>query len=204
MYSFKQFINEQQGKEAFFTFGRMNPPTVGHGKLVDVLARKAGRNPFFVYLSHSQDPKKNPLTYDQKIKHVRKMFPKHTKNIILDKKVKNVFDIAGSLHAKGFDKVTMVVGADRISEFETLLNKYNGVKARHGFYDFKQINVVSAGDRDPDAEGVEGMSASKQRANVSKGDFDTFKKGVSVSMSATDTKKLFDDLRAGMGMSKVK
>jgi hypothetical protein len=78
-------------------------------------------------------------------------------------------DIATNLHNKGFSKITMVVGADRISEFDTLLNKYNGVKARHGFYDFKEIAVISAGDRDPDAEGVAGMSASKQRANVAGG-----------------------------------
>jgi len=204
MYSFKQFIIEQKNEEAFFTFGRMNPPTVGHGKLVSVLASKAGRNPFFVYLSHSQDAKKNPLTYDQKVKHVRKMFPKHSKNIILDKQVKNAMDIATNLHNKGFSKITMVVGADRISEFDTLLNKYNGVKARHGFYDFKEIAVISAGDRDPDAEGVAGMSASKQRANVAGGDFDTFSKGVPNTMTKSDTKKLFDDLRSGMNLSKSK
>jgi len=203
MYSFKQFIREQKSKEAFFTFGRMNPPTVGHGKLMSVLASKAGRNPYYVYLSHSQDPKKNPLTYKQKVTHVRKMFPQHSRNVILDTKVKNVMDIASFLHAKGYEKITMVVGADRITEFKTLLSKYNGVKARHGFYDFEEINIVSAGDRDPDAEGVEGMSASKQRANVANGDLETFSKGVPTTMSPANTKKLFDDIRSGMKMSKV-
>lgn len=203
MFSFKQFIKEQNSKEAFFTFGRMNPPTVGHGKLMSVLASKAGRNPYYVYLSHSQDPKKNPLTYKQKVTHVRKMFPQHSRNVILDTKVKNVMDIASFLHTKGFEKITMVVGADRITEFKTLLSKYNGVKARHGFYDFEEINIVSAGDRDPDAEGVEGMSASKQRANVAAGDLETFSKGVPTTMSPANTKKLFDDIRSGMKMSKV-
>ena len=201
--SFKQFLVEEN-KEAFFTFGRMNPPTIGHGKLMSVLATKAGRNPYYVYLSQSSDPKKNPLSYEQKIKHVRKMFPKHARNVILDKKVRNTFDIAVALHNQGFNRITMVVGADRITEFQALLNKYNGTKARHGFYNFEKINVVSAGDRDPDAEGVEGMSASKQRANVANNDFTTFSQGVPSSMSDRDAKRLFNDLRAGMGLKETK
>lgn len=200
MKSFKGFIKEQKEKEAFFTFGRMNPPTVGHGKLMDVLSSKSGNSSYYIYLSHSQDAKKNPLTYEQKVGHAKKMFPKHAKSIILDKKVKTVFDIANSLYSKGFERVTMVVGQDRISEFKTLLNNYNGVKARHGFYDFKEINIVSAGERDPDAEGVEGMSASKQRANVANNDFDTFLKGVPSTMSKPNVKRLFDDLKRGMGV----
>jgi len=201
--SFKQFLVEEN-KEAFFTFGRMNPPTIGHGKLMSVLGTKAGRNPYYVYLSQSSDPKKNPLSYEQKIKHVRKMFPKHARNVILNKKVRTVMDIASALHDQGFNKITMVVGQDRITEFETLLKKYNGVKGRHGFYNFEKISIVSAGDRDPDAEGVEGMSASKQRANVANNDFTTFSQGVPSSMSDRDTKRLFNDLRAGMGLKETK
>ena len=200
--SFKQYLVEEQ-RECFFTFGRMNPPTIGHGKLMNVLSTKAGRNPYKVYLSQSQDAKKNPLSYDQKIKHVRKMFPKHGRNVILNKKVKNVFDIAVSLHDQGFNRITMVVGADRIAEFETLLNKYNGTKARHGFYNFEKISIVSAGDRDPDAEGVEGMSASKQRANASANDFTTFSQGVPSNMNNRDAKKLFNDIRTGMGLKET-
>ena len=201
--TFKQFLVEEN-REAFFTFGRMNPPTIGHGKLMSVLGTKAGRNPYYVYLSQSSDPRKNPLSYDQKIKHVRKMFPKHARNVILNKKIKTVMDIASSLHDQGFNKVTMVVGADRITEFETLLNKYNGVKGRHGFYNFEKINVVSAGERDPDAEGVEGMSASKQRANAQKNDFTTFSQGVPSSMSDRDAKRLFNDIRVGMGLKETR
>lgn len=197
--SFKQFLVEEN-KEAFFTFGRMNPPTIGHGKLMGVLATKAGRNPYYVHLSQSSDPKKNPLSYEQKIKHVRKMFPKHARNVILNKKIKTVMDIASALHDQGFNKITMVVGQDRITEFETLLKKYNGMKGRHGFYNFEKINVVSAGARDPDAEGVEGMSASKQRANVTNNDFTTFSQGIPSSMSDRDAKRLFNDLRVGMGL----
>lgn len=200
--TFKQYLVEEQ-REVFFTFGRMNPPTIGHGKLMNVLSTKSGKNPYKIYLTHSQDARKNPLTYDQKIKHSRKMFPKHSRNIISDKKLKSVFDVVTSLYDQGYNRVTMVVGADRTAEFKTLLEKYNGTKARHGFYNFERINIVSAGDRDPDAEGVEGMSASKQRENVKRNDFTTFGQGVPSSMSNQDAKRLFNDLRLGMGLKET-
>jgi len=201
--SFKQYLVEEE-REIFFTFGRMNPPTVGHQKLLDVLSRKAGRNPYKIFLSQSVDAKKNPLSYPNKIKHSRKMFPNHARNILLNKKIKNVFDAATNLYNQGYKKVTMVVGQDRIVEFETLLNKYNGVKGKHGFYNFERINVASAGDRDPDSEGVEGMSASKQRANAASNDFTSFQQGVPSKMSTVDTRKLFNDIRVGMGMKESK
>jgi hypothetical protein len=144
--NFSQYLLEEE-REVYFTFGRMNPPTIGHGKVMDTLASKSGKSDYKVYLSHSQNPKKDPLTYEQKIKHVRKMFPKHARQVIMDKKVKNVFDVAAALYDQGYVKVNMVVGEDRIREFEVLLNKYNGKKARHGFYNFKSINIVSAGAR---------------------------------------------------------
>ena len=201
--SFKQYLVEET-KEVFFTFGRLNPPTVGHGKLMNVMSAKAGNNAYKIYLSGSQDARKNPLSYEQKIKHTRKMYPKHARNIIKDKKLRNVFEVASSLYDQGFNRVTMVVGADRITEFKTLLEKYNGKKGRHGFYNFEKINVVSAGDRDPDAEGVEGMSASKQRENAKKNDFTTFSQGVPSSMNNRDAKKLFNDVRVGMGLKETR
>ena len=108
-----------------------------------------------------------------------------------------------SLYNQGYKSVTMVVGEDRITEFEVLLNKYNGQKARHGFYNFKNIKIVSAGKRDPDASGVEGMSASKQRENAQKNDFVSFSQGVPKSMSNPDTRKLFNDVRKGMGLKEA-
>lgn len=201
--SFKQYLVEEE-REIFFTFGRMNPPTIGHGKLMDVLSRKAGRNPYKVYLSQSSDAKKNPLTYEKKVKHTRKMFPQHARNILISKNVKTVFDAATALHDQGYKRITMVVGADRITEFETLLNKYNGVKGRHGFYNFEKISIVSAGDRDPDAEGVEGMSASKQRQNAANNDFTTFSQGVPQKMTHKDAQRLFNDIRVGMGLKEAK
>jgi len=196
---FSQYLVEEE-KVVYFTFGRMNPPTIGHGKLLDKLSSVAGRNPYKVFLSHSEDPSKNPLSYSDKIKHARKMFPKHARSIAINNKIRNVFDILVALYEQGFRKVVMVVGSDRINEFDVLMNKYNGKEARHGFYNFASIRVVSAGDRDPDDEGVAGMSASKMRQFAKDADFVSFAQGVPSSMSNTDTRKLYNDVRKGMGL----
>ena len=195
---FKSYLTEE-AKEVYFTFGRMNPPTIGHGKVLDTIAKKAKGADWKVYVSQSTGAK-DPLSYSDKVKHLRKMFPKYGRNIMVDKGVRNVFDIAVKLYDAGYKNITMVVGEDRIREFEVLLNKYNGKKARHGFYNFESINIVSAGARDPDAEGVEGMSASKQRANAKENDYTAFTQGVPKSMSDRDTRKLFNDVRKGLGL----
>ncbi len=195
---FKSYLVEE-AKEVYFTFGRMNPPTIGHGKVLDTIAKKAKGADYKVYVSQSVGAK-DPLSYSDKVKHLRKMLPKHGRNIMVDKGVKNVFDIAAKLYDQGYKRITMVVGEDRLREFDVLLNKYNGKKARHGFYNFESIKVVSAGRRDPDAEGVEGMSASKQRANAKENDYTAFTQGVPKGMSDRDTRKLFNDVRKGMGL----
>ena len=146
---------EAKGDTAVFTFGRFNPPTTGHEKLIDALAKQQSKNAgslMYVYPSHSQDAKKNPLPHSRKVAYMKKMFPKYAKNIIASKS-RNVFEIATDLHNKGHRAVVMVVGSDRVAEFDNLLNKYNGVEGKHGYYGFDDIRVVSAGDRDPDAEG---------------------------------------------------
>jgi len=201
--SFKNFLIEEE-KTVFFTWGRMNPPTIGHEKLLTALSRKAGSNPYFVYLSQSVDPKKNPLPYKDKIKIARKMFPRHARRIMLDAKVRNLFDILTKLYDMGYKNVTMVVGADRVQEFDVLMNKYNGKKGRHGFYNFRSMNVASAGDRDPDAEGATGMSASKMRSAASKGDFTSFSQGLPKTFSNADAKNLFNTVRKGMGLREQK
>jgi hypothetical protein len=201
--SFSQFLVEEE-KTVYFTFGRMNPPTIGHGKLLDTLAQKAGQNPYRVFLSQSQDKKDNPLQYKDKVKHVRKMFPKHARSVMVNQKVKNAMDAATALYKEGFQSMVMVVGSDRIREFDVLLTKYNGKESRHGFYNFKRIQVISAGDRDPDAQGVEGMSASKQRANAKENDFTSFAQGLPKPMSNPDAKRLFNDVRKGMGLKEAK
>ena len=197
--SFRDYLTEDD-KVAYYTFGRLNPPTTGHGKLLDALAQKAGKNDYFAFLSQTQDKKKNPLDYTTKVKHVRKMFPRHARRVLINKKVRTAFDASSYLYDKGFRSVVFVAGSDRVREFETLLNKYNGVKGAHGFYNFKSISVVSAGERDPDAEGVSGMSASKMRKFASENDFASFTQGLPTTMANKDAKKLFMDVRDGMGL----
>lgn len=201
--SFRSYLVEEE-KTVYFTFGRMNPPTIGHEKLMNALSSKAGRNPYRVYVSQSTDAKKNPLDFTSKIKFARKMFPRHARQIMADKTMKNVMEIASKLYKEGFKRIVMVVGSDRTTEFETLLNKYNGSKGRHGFYNFERIGVMSAGERDPDAEGTTGMSASKMRAAASENDFTKFAQGLPKNVKNPDAKSLFNAVRKGMGLKETK
>ena len=200
---FSQFLVEEE-KTVFFTFGRMNPPTIGHEKLLDTLSKKSGRNPYRIYLSQSQDKNKNPLHYKDKIKHVRKMFPKHARSVMVNTKVRTAIEALTSLYDEGFKRVTMVVGSDRVNEFDILMNKYNGKKSRHGFYNFEKIMAISAGERDPDAEGAKGMSASKMRQAVMEKDFTSFSQGLPKSVSNSEAKKLYNSVRSGMGLKEQK
>jgi hypothetical protein len=197
--SFNEYLKEEKG-EMTFVFGRFNPPTVGHEKLFDKL-KAVSSGSYRIYGSKSQDPKKNPLNFKQKVKFLRKMFPKHARSVMADSDVRHVMDIAVKLYDQGYTKLQMVAGSDRVNEFDALLNKYNGVKARHGFYEFKdKIEVISAGERDPDAEGVTGMSASKMRAAAQDGSLQTFAKGVP---SGYNPKDLFNTVRKGMGIKEA-
>jgi len=197
--SFNEYLTEASSG-VVITFGRFNPPTVGHEKLLDVLAKSSkGGDVYRVYVSQTNDKKKNPLTYDDKIKFMRKMFPKHARSIIHDKGVKTAIDVLVKLYEDGFTKVSMVVGSDRVNEFDALTNKYNGVQGRHGLYNFEGgVNIISAGERDPDSEGVSGMSASKMRAAAAANDLELFKKGLPTAFK--DEKKLFNAVRSGMGL----
>ena len=186
-------------RSVVFTFGRFNPPTTGHMKLIEKIVKVAKQNSadYRIFLSRSQDSKKNPLKLKDKVKYLKLSAPKY-KSAIQSDEIINVFDILVNLHEAGYEKVIMVVGSDRVSEFKNILNKYNKKAARHGFYDFKEIEVVSAGERDPDADDVSGMSASKLRALSSENNFEEFKLGVSPNLSDRDAKGLFDSLRSGM------
>jgi hypothetical protein len=201
---FSQYLVEEE-KVIYFTFGRMNPPTIGHGKLLDVLAAKAGRNPYKIFLSQSQDPKKNPLPYSDKIKSIRKMFPKHARNVMINKKVKTPFDALTALYDEGYRKVVMVAGSDRIAEYDLRLNKYNGKESGHGLYNFKDgVKIISAGERDPDAEGAEGASGTKQRGYASENDFIKFSQGLPPAMNTKDARVMFNAVRKGMGLKEEK
>ena len=199
--SFSQYLTEER-KEIYFVFGRFNPPTIGHEKLFDTLKRKAGRADYRIYASQSQDPKKNPLQFKEKVKFLRKMFPKYARNIMADSDVRTVLDIAVKLYEKGYTRIVMVAGSDRIKEFTNLLTKYNDVKSRHGYYNFEDgITIISAGDRDPDLDDVSGMSASKMRAAAAAGDIQAFSNGVP-EMPGGSQLDLYYAVRKGMGLKK--
>ena len=178
-------------------FGRFNPPTIGHGKLLDAAKKAAAGGEMKIYPSRSQDEKKNPLDPDMKVSYMKKLFPDYEENIINDSEMKTIFDVLTTANDDGFRNVNIIVGADRQAEFENLATKYNGE-----LYDFDTIRVISAGVRDADAEGVEGMSASKMRKAVADGDYNAFKRGLPKGTKDADTQAVYDAVRTGMKIKK--
>lgn len=178
-------------------FGRFNPPTIGHQQLMDVAAQSAAsdQGDYLIYPSRSQDKKKNPLDPDTKVSYMRRMFPAHSERIVNDANTKTIFDVLKKAHNDGYTNVRIVGGADRVKEFEKLSNNYNGQ-----LYAFDNIQVVSAGERDPDAKGVEGMSASRMRLAAAEGDFKKFREGLPPEYSKKDAQELFDTLRGAMNI----
>tara|TARA_A100001011_G_scaffold383922_1_gene455823 strand:- start:1332 stop:4742 length:3411 start_codon:yes stop_codon:yes gene_type:complete len=177
-------------KKLVFTFGRMNPPTVGHEKLANKIkevARKENANPR-IYLSHTQNPKKDPLSYNDKYRFATKAF-----GIVKRSQSKQIFQILPEIEKEGFTDIIMVVGSDRIKEFDRVLQKYNGKD-----YNFNSIKTVSSGDRDPDAQGVEGMSGSKLRGVAMSGDEKTFKSGLASKLSDADKTKIYNIVRKNL------
>ena len=185
----------QESETLTVGFGRFNPPTIGHEKLLNHIKKVADKGEYRIYPSHSQDAKKNPLDSETKVGYMRKMYPDHSSSIVHDTGMKTIFDVLKGAHQQGYKNVNIVVGADRLQEFEKLANKYNG-----NLYSFETINVVSAGERDPDAEGVEGMSASKLRKHAKDGDFETFSKGVPKALGEKDARRLYNTVRKNMGL----
>ena len=187
-------IKEAVQDKAVITFGRMNPPTVGHEKLVNKIISTAisEKGTPYVYLSKTQDAKKNPLTYEQKLKYAQTLFGKR---LVVKSNARTIIEVAKELQKAGFKDLVLVVGSDRTQEFEGLLNKYNGKD-----YTFNSIKVVSAGDRDPDSDDVSGMSASKIRAAAAEGDTALFFKGIP-GRNARLKNDLYSDVRKGLGLS---
>ena len=188
-----------EGETLTTAFGRFNPPTVGHEKLLGAARKAAAGGSLKIYPSRSQDAKKNPLDPDMKISYIKKMFPDYDEEIVNDSEMKTIFDVLTTASEDGYKNVNIIVGADRQSEFENLATKYNGE-----LYDFENIRVISAGVRDSDAEGVEGMSASKLRKAVMDDDMETFKKGTPKGLKGADVQAMFDAVRTGMGGKKKK
>jgi hypothetical protein len=155
-----------------------------------------------VYATQTQDKNKNPLDWKTKVKYMRKVFPSHARHILMDRKVKTIWDALVTAHDDGYKNLELFVGSDRIKEFEKLVTKYNGKKGPHGLYDFADIKVLSAGERDPDADGAEGMSASKMRDAASNNDLISFTKGLPKRFK--DAEGLMNDVRKGMGLKEEK
>ena len=176
-------------------FGRFNPPTTGHEKLLDKVAKSSDEGDYIIVPSRSQDKKKNPLDADQKVSVMRQMFPNHSERIVNDAANRTIFDVLKKAHNDGYAGVRIVGGADRQKEFDKLVNTYNGK-----MYQFDNIEVQSAGDRDPDSDDITGMSASKQRKYAAENDFDNFLKGVPSAMNKKVAKELFNSIRAGMNI----
>jgi hypothetical protein len=201
--TYQQFLKENSGKTAVYTFGRFNPPTIGHEKLlrvVDTTSKKEGGD-YFVYTSHSQDSKKNPLSHKQTINFLKLIFSKH-RPYIEDSTATTALHAASDIYDKGgYSKLVMVVGSDRVRDFSTLLNRYNDSKSKHGYYKFDSIEVISAGERDPDAEGADGMSASKMRQAVQDSNYDVFKMGLPSGTSDSISKNLYNAVAKGMKLT---
>ena len=185
---------EDRGKVTV-VFGRINPPTIGHQKLLDAARKASGDGDLRIYPSRSNDPKKNPLDPDSKIDVMRQMYPDHAAHIINDPNSKTIFDVLKTAHQDGYSGVNIVVGGDRLKEFEKLSGSYNGK-----IYDFGELDVVSAGERDPDAEGIEGMSASKMRKAAVDNDFKAFRSGVPKSIDDKSAKLIFNKLKKSMNL----
>ena len=198
---FRDFLlKEAKEKHAVLAFGRMNPPTTGHEVLVNKVkdvANKYGAS-HHVVLSHSQDKSKNPLSARQKLKHAQRFFP-NTNLSVSNAESPNFLTQAAKLHKKGVTHLHMVAGSDRVPEYKQLLQKYNGTH-EGALFNFKEIHVHSAGQRDPDAEGTEGMSASKMREHAKTGNFKEFKKGIPGHVKNDHAKELFADVRSSMGV----
>jgi len=199
MKKYRQLIKELPTKKVVFAFGRFNPPTTGHELLVKTVKKLAstGSADHAIYASKTQDAKKNPLSVDKKVQYLGKMFPS-TKFVAANQNVRTYIEAVKELNKK-YKNLVMVAGSDRVQAYQELLNKYNGKE-----FHFDTIEVVSAGERDPDADDASGMSGTKMRSLASKGDYSSFKKGLPSTLRDIDGKRLMNDVRLGMGIEAIK
>ena len=182
-------------------FGRFNPPHAGHLQLMDIAAQSAEQeeSDYIIVPSRSQDPKKNPLDADTKVSVMRQMFPQHSERIVNDGANRTIFDVLKKAHNDGYTNVRIVAGQDRVKEFDKLSQNYNGQ-----LYQFDNMEVISSGDRDPDAEGMEGLSSSRMRLAAAEGDFKTFRAGLPEGIPRKSAMELFDTVRQSMNVKEMK
>jgi hypothetical protein len=191
------FEAEVGGKHLAFCFGRMNPPTIGHKQLLDTVAGIGGD--YKIFVSQTQDKKKNPLDYQTKIKFMKMMFAEHAKNIVDDSSLNTIGKIASHVYNLGYRDVTFVAGSDRLEDMKNLLTTYNGVEGKaHGFYKFETLDFKSSGEREDGAEGVAGVSASNARSAAATGDLEAFKEATGAGQYA---EPLYQAVRKGMGIT---
>jgi len=183
-----------KANKLIFAFGRFNPPTTGHAKLMKEVITQARKNNanHIVYASASTDRRSNPLDVNTKVKFMKKMFPQN--NIKAAGRTERTFMEVLKFYNKMYGEIIMIAGSDRVREFQALADKYNGKD-----YNYKSIKLVSSGERDPDAEGVSGMSASKMREMAKNNDYRNFKSGVT-GLSDSETRELFNAVKKGMGI----
>lgn len=199
MKKYRQLIKELPSKKIVFAFGRFQPPTTGHELLVNAVKKIAARvgAEHLIFASRTQDKKSNPLPVDRKVYYLRRMFP-NTNFVEANDKIRTFLEAAAMLSLR-YKNVVMVAGSDRVPEYKKLLERYNGQ-----LFNFDTIEVVSAGERDPDSDTAAGMSGTKMREAAKKGDFTTFKKGLPHTLTELDGKRLMNEIRQGMGMEVVK
>ena len=179
-------------------FGRFNPPHLGHLQLMNTASSsvEGDKDNYVIVPSRSNDPKKNPLDANTKVDIMKAMFPQHADNIMNDNNTRTIFDVLNAANNDGYANVRIVGGADRVKEFTKLANNYNGK-----LYDFDKVDVVSSGDRDPDSDGVEGLSASRMRLAASENDFKAFSKGLPKDLDKDNKKQIFTAVRSSMGIN---
>jgi len=181
-----------------FCFGRINPPTIGHAHLFEVMAN--ANSDYKIFVSTTQDKKKNPLSYEEKVKFIKAIHPEHAVHVVEDRGLNTVVKVAVALYDQGYRNATFVAGDDR-REIYDMLTTYNGVEGKaHGFYKFDTLDFQSAGARDPDAEGIEGVSASVARQKALEGDFEGFE---AATGAGNYTEELYRAVRAGLGIKEI-
>jgi hypothetical protein len=189
-----EVFKEKTRKPVAFCYGRVNPPTIGHARLFNTTARASIGNDYYIFLSHTQDSKKNPLDYNTKVDFVKAMFPQHADHVSYGS-LRTIMEIMEFLYHNNYTDVTYVCGNDRLPAFKELLNKYNGVEGGKTYYKFDTINVVSSGSRDPDDDGIAGVSASAARLAAKEEDFEKFKE---ITGARRYAKQLYRAVRKGM------
>ena len=191
-----EVLKEKPRKHVAFCYGRVNPPTIGHARLFNTVARASMGGDYWIFLSHTQDPTNNPLDYNTKVDFVKAMFPQHAEHVSTGG-IRTIMQVLEFLYHNNYTDVTYVCGNDRLPTFTKLLNDYNGLEGKPTYFKFNTINVVSSGPRDPDDDGIAGVSASAARKAAKEEKFEEFKK---ITGAGRYAKQLYRATRKGMNI----